>query len=98
MSRPSKRPQVKGYGTLDNRDSDSDGLEGKSVDRTICNENSALDPQYEPSYHPARPMSLTEEDEDPLQIDILTREEKEDTPITWTSLPHKKQLALLVVS
>lgn len=39
-----------------------------------------------------------EEDEDLLQIDTSIKDDKKDGPVTWTSLPHKRQLAILVAA
>ena len=42
-----------------------------------------------------------DDDGDSLQIDIEPlppREEKKDPPVTWRSLPNKRQLAILVIA
>jgi hypothetical protein len=98
MSSPPKGLQAKGYATFESSDSDSDGQAGPSVHGTDYHENSTLSPHREPSYDRAQRRSFIEEDEDSLQIDIPTREEKKDTPVTWMSLPHKRQLAILVAA
>lgn len=99
MSRPPTKPNnVENYATFDSSNSDSDGSGRSSIHGTDYNENSRLRPHPEPSYDRARRISYIEEDEDPLQLDLPTRVEKTDQPVTWKSLPHKRQLAILVTA
>lgn len=50
----------------------------------------------EVQYDRARRRSFIEEDEDPLQIELPVK--KNETPVTWMSLPHKSQLAILTIA
>lgn len=50
----------------------------------------------EPTSDRERRKSFIQEDEDPLQIDISLKKKKEN--VTWMSLPHKSQLAILTVA
>jgi hypothetical protein len=95
MSSPSKQTQVKGYATFSESDSDSDG---PAVHGTDYHETNALRPHHEPSYDRARRRSFIEEDEDPLQVDTPIREDKRGESVTWMSLPHKRQLSILVAA
>jgi hypothetical protein len=52
-------------------------------------EDTTREPRRTPSSYDR--ASFIEEGDDPLQTDILRREEKKDVPVTWTSLPHKRQ-------
>ena|ERR1700709_2349018 len=97
MSSPHKELQFKGYATFNSSDSDSE-RGGPSAHGTNYTENSSLGHRGESSYDRDRRRSFIEEDEDSLQIDIPAREEKKDIPITWMSLPHKTQLAILVAA
>ncbi|RFU28533.1 hypothetical protein B7463_g7809, partial [Scytalidium lignicola] len=57
---------------------------------------SARPPTQEP-YDRERRESFIQEDEDPLQVDLLAPK-VEEKPITWSSLPRKRQLAILTVA
>lgn len=50
----------------------------------------------EPASDRARRKSFIQDDEDPLQIDIPVKKKHEI--VTWRSLPHKSQLAILTVA
>jgi hypothetical protein len=77
--------------------SESD-TEGASVHGTDYHASS-LNPK-EPGSDRARRRSFIEEDteDEPLQVDIPVREEKKEAPVTWSSLPRKGQLAILVTA
>jgi hypothetical protein len=59
-------------------------------------------PQYgtsrEPSADRSRRRSFIEEDREPLQLEIPAKKEKKEKPVTWSSLPNKSQLAILVIA
>jgi hypothetical protein len=95
MSSSSNRTQVNGYTAVSESDSDSDGSEAHETD---YHDTSSLRPHHEPSDDQARRRSFMEEDEDLLQIDTSIKDDKKDGPVTWTSLPHKRQLAILVAA
>ena len=98
MSSPPKGLHAKGYGTVDSSGGNSDGEGGPSVHGTDYNKNSALH-HREPFYDRARRHSFIEEDEDSFQLDTPpTQEEEKDKPVSWMSLPHKRQLAILVAA
>lgn len=86
--------QITAHGSLNKSDNDSDSSTGYKTDD---DENSPLRSQTMASYDRARRSSFIEEDEDPLQVDTPLTEGKDD-PVTWRSLPHKRQLAILVAA
>ena len=55
-------------------------------------------PRPEPASDRARRKSFIQEDEDPLQIDIPIKKKKSNEVVSWRSLPHKSQLAILTVA
>jgi hypothetical protein len=87
---------LRSYGAIvqDDSDGDSDSTVGASVHGTDYNQSS---PRSEPSHDRARRRSFIEEDEEELQLGVPTREERKVT-VTWGSLPHKRQLAILTVA
>lgn len=85
----------RGYGTIHESDSDSDSIE---VHGTDYDENSALRPHNEPAYDRARRRSFIEQDADDLEVDIPIKVVEKNAPVTWRSLPHKRQLAILVAA
>lgn len=90
----SARPRTpdEGYGTI----SDTDTL--SSPHGTDYHERDPIK-HNEPSFDRARRKSFIEEDigEDPFQIEPPTTKKKEE-PVTWSSLPHKSQLAILTIA
>ena len=83
---------VSDYGTIGNYDSDSD----KSSDISPHGNDYEGGRGHETQYDRARRRSFIEEDEDPLQIELGVK--KKEKPVTWMSLPHKSQLAILTVA
>ena len=68
--------------------------------QTIRNGNGARK-NHEPVSDRERRQSFIEDDGDPLQIDIPGTPEEQgekDEPVTWMSLPNKRQLAILVIA
>ena len=76
--------------------SDSD-TEGPSAHETDYHATSLI-PHKEPALGRARRRSFIEEDEDPLRVEIPVRKEKKETAVTWSSLPRKFQLTILVTA
>jgi len=75
-------------------DSDSDSSEDIPIHGTDYRRYGTR----EPSADRARRRSFIEEDREALQIAIPPREEKMEKPVTWRSLPNKRQLAILVIA
>ena len=98
MSDSSSASRGNDYSSSENHDSDSDGSEDSLVHGTDYNNQRSNygSIRNEPAYDRARRRSFIEEDEDSLQIDDPTR--KKDLPVTWMSLPHKSQLAILTMA
>jgi hypothetical protein len=92
MSTSSKSSRSSDYGTIRNDDTDSD----KSSDISPHGNDYDGGSGREVAYDRERRRSFIEEDEDPLQIELPVK--KKDKPITWMSLPHKSQLAILTVA
>jgi hypothetical protein len=82
---------VSDYGTIAQYDTDSD----KSSDISPHGNDYDGPSAGEVPYDRARRRSFIEEDEDPLQIDVPSKKPK---PVTWSSLPHKGQLAILTAA
>lgn len=86
--------------TTDARHGDDDSEDDElPVHGTDYNENSSLILHHaEPAADRERRRSFIE-DEDELQIEILPSiAERKEAPVTWMSLPHKSQLAILVIA
>jgi hypothetical protein len=79
------------YGTIAQSDTDSD----KSSDVSPHGNDYDGGSGSEVPYDRARRRSFIEEDEDPLQIELPVKKPK---PVTWSSLPHKGQLAILTAA
>lgn len=91
---PSSRSRPpKNYGTVTSSDTESSLSDGRSPHSTDDTDQSLQD-QHEPPYDRARRRSYIEEDEDPMQLEPLIVKKEES--VTWASLPHKIQLAILV--
>lgn len=88
-----------------NGDSDSEVDERESRSLRVHNSSHARYGSISPSplHTPEEPSdrerreSYIQQDEDPLQVDIPPAK-VEEKPITWSSLPHKRQLAILTVA
>ncbi|CZR59841.1 related to E.coli tetracycline resistance protein TCR1 [Phialocephala subalpina] len=97
MAAPRTRPNT-GYGTITSSSSTNyDTDESLSPHGTDYRERESIIKHHEPSFDRQRRKSFIEEDEDPLQIDDALRKKKEE-PVTWSSLPHKSQLAILTLA
>lgn len=80
----------------DERDNESDEYSEFVVHGTDYQAYGSNDSRRpEPASDRARRQSFIEEDEDALQIDIPKEKEK---PVTWMSLPNKRQLCILVIA
>lgn len=94
------RTPVVGYGAIiqENNDSDSDSdsndLIVTAVHGTDYNQPS---PRSEPAHDRARRRSFIEQDEESLQLDVRPKKVKKAV-VTWSSLPHKHQLAILTIA
>jgi hypothetical protein len=90
------RTPVAGYGAIvhDNSDSDSTNSAGTAVHGTDYEQPSS---RREPSHDRERRRSFIEEDEESLHLEVRPKKEKV-TVITWSSLPHKGQLAILTIA
>jgi hypothetical protein len=103
MSNFPKDTQVNEYPAIRDSDSDSESDSSQSLlahgtdypHQSLYN-GTSIKPRREPSFDRARRKSFIEEDEDPLQLD--TPEKKKKEIVTWSSLPHKSQLAILTVA
>ncbi len=103
MSNSSKNTRVNECSAIRDSDSDSDSDSSRSLlahgtdypQQSLYN-GTSIKPHREPSFDRARRKSFIEEDEDPLQIDTPVKVKKET--VTWSSLPHKRQLAILTVA
>lgn len=103
MSSPSKQTQIDSYGTIHSNDSGSDNDSrsdsgGRGSPLVYGTNYNGAHNHAVSTYDLARRSSFIEENEDPLQIDVPTRGEKKDVPVTWMSLPSKRQLLILAVS
>ena len=87
----SSKSSVSDYGTIAQYDTDSD----KSSDISPHGNDYDGGSSNEVPYDRARRRSFIEEDEDPLQIELPVKKPK---PVTWSSLPHKGQLAILTAA
>jgi hypothetical protein len=92
MSTSTKSSRSSDYGTIGSDDTDSD----KSSDISPHGNDYDGGSNREVAYDRERRRSFIEEDEDPLQIELPVK--KKDKPVTWMSLPHKSQLAILTVA
>lgn len=97
MSNTSSHTQVDD----DQYDSDSDSSQsllahGTDYPQQSLYNGTDITPRPEPAADRARRKSFIQEDEDPLQIDIPVK--KKNETVTWMSLPHKSQLAILTVA
>jgi hypothetical protein len=88
------RTPTVGYGAIVQEDSDSEDSVGAAVHGTDYHPSS---PRAEPTHDRVRRRSFIEEDEESLPLDVPTREERK-TVVTWGSLPHKRQLAILTIA
>ena len=103
MSNFPKDTQVNEYPASRDSDSNSESDSSQSLlahgtdypQQSLYN-GTSIKPPREPSFDRARRKSFIEEDEDPLQLDNPVKEKKEI--VTWSSLPHKSQLAILTVA
>ena len=94
----SPRPKSpKNYGTIENCDTESNTSDDISPHGTDYQDQALTDVHHEPSFDRARRRSFIAEDEDPLQIEPPTMKKKEEK-VTWSSLPHKSQLAILTLA
>ncbi|PBP19046.1 major facilitator superfamily transporter [Diplocarpon rosae] len=100
MPRPtSPRPRSKppgDYGTIENCDTESNHSGNRSPHGTDYRDQAIERPGRELSCDRARRRSFIEADEDPLQIEPPTMKQEDRT--TWSSLPHKSQLAILTLA
>jgi hypothetical protein len=91
-------PIASGYGaiTQDNSESESDsnGSGDVAVHGTDYNWPS---PRNEPSHDRERRRSFIEEDDESLALEARPIKEKKSIA-SWSSLPHKRQLAILVIA
>ena len=91
-------PIASGYGaiTQDNSESESDsnGSGEVAVHGTDYNGPS---PRKEPSHDRERRRSFIEEDDESLALEARPIKEKKSIA-SWSSLPHKRQLAILVIA
>lgn len=83
-----------GYGTIVQDESDSGDSVGGAVHGTDYRPTS---PHAEPTHDRVRRRSFIEEDEESLHLDVPTKKEKKPV-VTWGSLPHKRQLAILTIA
>lgn len=97
MSTSPRPKSPKNYGTIENYDTESNISDDTSPHGTDYQEQALAHPHHEPSYDRARRRSFIEEDEDPLQIEPPTMKKKDEN-VTWSSLPHKSQLAILTIA
>jgi hypothetical protein len=93
MAARPRTPTDEGYGTIS---SDTDSTIS-SPHGTDYHERDTPIKRNESSFDRARRKSFIEEDEDPFQIEPTTMKKK-DEPVTWSSLPHKSQLAILTIA
>lgn len=94
----SPRPKSpKNYGTIESCDTESNTSDDISPHGTDYQDQALTDVHHEPSFDRARRRSFIAEDEDPLQIEPPTMKKKEEK-VTWSSLPHKSQLAILTLA
>ncbi|KAI9048534.1 hypothetical protein LZ554_007367 [Drepanopeziza brunnea f. sp. 'monogermtubi'] len=92
----SSRPtSPKNYGTIENSDTESSQSDDRSPHGTDYQTQALQNQHQEPLYDRARRRSFIEEDEDPMLIEPPMVRKKAET-VTWMSLPHKSQLAILV--
>lgn len=82
------------YGTIVQDDSDSGDSVGVAVHGTDYQPSS---PRAEPTHDRVRRRSFIEEDEESLHLEVPPREERKAV-VTWGSLPHKRQLAILTIA
>lgn len=97
MSTSPRAKSPMNYGTIENDDTESNDSDDRSPHGTDYREQALTDAHHEPSFDRARRRSFIEEDEDPLQIEPPTMKKKEEK-VTWSSLPHKSQLAILTLA
>jgi hypothetical protein len=88
----SSKSSTSDYGTIATYENESD----KSSDISPHGNDYDGGSSSEVPYDRARRRSFIEEDEDPLQIELPVK--KRDKPVTWLSLPHKSQLAILTIA
>lgn len=96
---PSPRPRTptdEGYGTISSSNYDTESG-SSSPHGTDYHERDALIKHQEPAFDRARRKSFIDDDEDPFQIEPPTMKKKEEA-VTWSSLPHKSQLAILTIA
>ncbi|PBP18093.1 major facilitator superfamily transporter [Diplocarpon rosae] len=94
---PRPRPKSPGnYGTTENCDTESNRPENRSPHGTDYRDQALEQSPRELSYDRARRRSFIEADEDPMQIEPPTM--KQEDSATWSSLPHKSQLAILTLA
>jgi hypothetical protein len=101
MSNSSSNTEVDDNAAINDYDSDSDSSQsllahGTDYRRESFYNGTHITPRPEPTSDRARRKSFIQEDEDSLQIDIPVKRKKET--VTWMSLPHKSQLAILTVA
>lgn len=97
----SRTPVAGGYQAIiqENGDSDGDGDGDSNASGDLALHGTDYDgpsPCNEPSHDRERRRSFIEEDEESLPLE--TRPTKEKTIVSWSSLPHKSQLAILVIA
>jgi len=97
MSTSPQPKSPKNYGTIENCDTESNASDDISPHGTDYRDQALTDVHHEPSFDRARRRSFIAEDEDPLQIEPPTMKKKEEK-VTWSSLPHKSQLAILTLA
>jgi hypothetical protein len=88
----SSKSSASDYETIGRDDTDSD----KSSDISPHGNDYDGGSSSEVAYDRARRRSFIEEDEDSLQLELPV--EEKDKPVTWMSLPHKSQLAILTIA
>jgi hypothetical protein len=91
------RTTAASYRTIidDNSESDSSASESTAVHGTDYNQPS---PRREPSHDRERRRSFIEEDEESLpHLEVRPKKENKGV-VTWSSLPHKRQLAILTIA
>jgi hypothetical protein len=98
----SRTPVAGGYQAIvqDNSDGEGDGDSDSNTSGESALHGTDYDgpsPRKEPSHDRERRRSFIEEDEESLPLETSPTKEKK-TIVSWSSLPHKSQLAILVIA
>ena len=91
----SSRRQVNEYSRI--RDNDA-GTDEDGTEFADQNKSHSVKSQSQPSYDSERRSSFASEDEDPLLLEVPSRIEEKENPVTWMGLPRKSQLAILTLA